>query len=244
MNSRRKLGTLLVCIGVVLLLVSAGALLRTFLVMQPRPTETPHSGDEETPEPPTVTVILSGETMHLGPTAAAAATRLPPPTPIASPGPASERPSAPLRIVSSAVDKTARVVDVGWHLVELGDEVHGAWDTVSGAVGHHRGSADPGQSGNCVLSAHSSVAGGAVFQRLEELSIGDVVGLYTVDGRHCQYTVSSVLLLDEVGATLAEKREHAKWLDPADGSVITLVTCWPPWAYTHRVVVRADLNAP
>ena len=240
MNSQRKLGTLLVCAGVLLLLVSARGLLRTYLVMQPRLMETVPPDDEETPAPPTVTVILSGETMHLGPTAAAAATRLPPPTRIATPGRASERPSAPLRIVIPAVDIDARVVDVAWHVVDFGDEVHGVWDTVAGAAGHHRGSADPGQPGNCVLSAHSSDAGGAVFRRLDELNNGDIVEICTVDGQRHQYTVSSVLVLDELSATLAEKHEHAKLLDPVDGSVLTLVTCWPPWSYTHRIVVRAD----
>jgi len=230
--------------GIALLLVSVSAILRAYHVTQPRRTESAPSVGTETPVAPTITVVLSGAAMRLGPTAAAAATRLPPPTPIATPGPSSERPSAPLRIIIPAVDIDARVVDVAWHVVDFGDDVHGVWDTVAGAAGHHRGSADPGQPGNCVLSAHSSDAGGAVFRRLDELNNGDIVELCAVDGQRYQYTVSAVLVLDELSATLAEKREHAQWLDPVDGSVLTLVTCWPPWSYTHRIVVRADLNAP
>gem|GEM_PF-980208 len=190
------------------------------------------------------TSVVSGRVMRLGPTAAAAATRLPPATLIATAGPVSIRPSAALRIVVPAVGIDARVVDVGWRAVHQDGQARGVWDTVAGAAGHHRGSADPGQPGNCVLSAHSSDAGGAVFRRLGELVSGELVELYTVDGRRCEYVVSSVLTLDEVGATEAEKREHARWLDPTDEPVLTLVTCWPAWSYTHRIVVRAKLRVP
>lgn len=181
-------------------------------------------------------------TLRLGPTAAAVATALPPPTPIATPAAPSTRPSAPLRIVIPALGVDALVVEVGWHVTQVGGEARGEWETVADAAGHHRGSADPGQPGNCVLSAHSSDAGGAVFRGLEELVTGDVVQLCTVDEKQYNYYVTTVLTLDEVGATAAEKREHARWLDPTDGTVLTLVTCWPPWSYTHRIVVRAELG--
>lgn len=179
-------------------------------------------------------------TLVLGPTAAAIATSLPPPTAIATPAAPSTRPSAPQRIVIPALGVDARVVEVGWHVVQAGGQALGEWETVVGAAGHHRGSADPGQAGNCVLSAHSSDAGGAVFRGLEGLAPGDEVQLYTVDGKQHRYVVSLVLTLDEVGATAEEKRDHARWLDPTDNAVLTLVTCWPPWSYTHRVVVRAE----
>jgi LPXTG-site transpeptidase (sortase) family protein len=134
------------------------------------------------------------------------------------------------------------VVEVGWHVTQSGDEARGEWETVAGAAGHHRGSADPGQPGNCVLSAHSSDAGGAVFRGLETLAVGDSVQVVTLDGSEYTYQVGAVLTLDEVGATASEKREHARWLDPTAEAVLTLVTCWPPWSYTHRIVVRAELD--
>ena len=83
-----------------------------------------------------------------------------------------------------------------------------------------------------------------MFRRLDELASGDIVELLTVDGQCYEYIVDTVLVLDELGATLAEKRAHARWLDPTDEPVLTLITCWPAWSYTHRIVVRADLNAP
>lgn len=182
-------------------------------------------------------------TTRLGPVAATVAAELPPLTPVptaASPG---TRAAAPVRVVIPALGLDAPVVEVGWHVTEVGDEARGEWETVASAAGHHRGSADPGQQGNCVLSAHSSDAGGAVFRGLENLAVGDLVRLATVDKSEYIYRVSAVVTLDEVGATQNEKRDHARWLDPtANAAVLTLVTCWPPWSYTHRIVVRAEFE--
>lgn len=183
-------------------------------------------------------------TVQLSATAAAAATNLPRPTAIATPGPTGARPSAAVRLDIPAIDVHSPVVEVGWHLVKEGGSVRAVWDTVADAAGHHCGSADPGQVGNCVISAHSSLAGGAVLRRLNELAIGDVVQVCTAEEKCYEYAVTASLLLDELNATEAEKREHARYLDPTEQAVATLVTCWPEWAYTHRIVVRAELRAP
>jgi len=95
-----------------------------------------------------------------------------------------------------------------------------------------------------VLSAHSSDAGGAVFRGLEQLVSGDRVEVYSLSGQRFTYAVTTTLTLDEVGASADERRQHAQWLDPTAEPVLTLVTCWPTWAYTHRIVVRASLYAP
>ncbi len=200
----------------------------------------PVAGISETPLPSAASD--PAPTIRLGPTAAAVATQLPPPTPIATGASPSTRPAAPVRVIIPVLAVDVPVVEVGWHVTRSGDEIYGQWDTVAGAAGHHRGSADPGQPGNCVLSAHSSDAGGAVFRGLEYLQVGDSIQVVTFDKNEYTYLVGSVFTLDEVGATWAEKREHARWLDPVEGPVLTLVTCWPPWSYTHRIVVRATLE--
>ena len=244
MDNSRRAGIFFIIAGVVLLLIAAGALFQAYRADQARRAQITSPATTEMPTSPASTTAAPEMAMRLGPTAAAAATRLPPPTPIATAGSAPNRLSAPLRIVIPAVGLDASVVEVGWQVVRVGEQVRGVWDTVAGAAGHHRGSADPGQPGNCVLSAHSSDAGGAVVRRLDELASGEIVELHTVDGQCYEYIVDTVLVLDELGATLAEKRAHARWLDPTDEPVLTLITCWPAWSYTHRIVVRADLNAP
>jgi len=245
MSRQKRLGIFLFLVGIALLVIAVAALFRAQVAHQTRRTRrTSVPRTVQAPASPVATSAVSGRAIRLGPTAAAAATRLPPPTPVPTAGPLPSRPSAPLRIVIPPVGLDATVVEVGWRVVRTEGEAHGMWDTVAAAAGHHRGSADPGQAGNCVISAHSSDAGGAVFRRLDEVADGDVVELHTVNGQRYEYVVTTVLTLDELSATLAEKREHARWLDPTDAPVLTLVTCWPAWSYTYRIVVRANLSAP
>ena len=229
-----------------MLLLLAGAALLAAAAWLAR--QAPGQWRPGTPAAPAVTPLALAQgtpaALRLGPTAQAAATRLPPATPIPSAGPPSPRPAAPVRIVIPALGIDARVVEVGWHVrTAEGGAARGEWDTVAGAVGHHRGSADPGQSGNCVLSGHSSDAGGLALGRLSELAQGDGIELYSASGQRFDYVATTSVLLDEVSASAAEKRQHAAWLDPTDEPVLTLVTCWPVWSYTHRLVLRADLRA-
>jgi sortase A len=237
MSRRNGFATTLILIGLVLLALALGLFL--LARAEQRGQAVPATGSSETPLPSAISG--AAPTIRLGPTAAAAATQLLPPTAIPTAASPVTRPSTPVRVIIPALGVDAPVVEVGWHVIQTGD-ARGEWETVAGAAGHHRGSAEPGQRGNCVLSAHSSDAGGAVFRGLENLHVGDLVQVVTFDKNEYTYRVGTVLTLDEVGATQSEKREHARWLDPTDEAVLTLVTCWPPWSYTHRIVVRAKLE--
>jgi sortase A len=238
MSHRSCLATILIVTGLLLVTVALGLIVLAHAEQQRRGVHAPVVSwtplPSATPGP--------APTMRLGPTAAAVATQLSPATPIPVASSPVTRLAAPVRVIIPALGVDAPVVEVGWHVTQSGGEALGEWDTVAGAAGHHRGSADPGHTGNCVLSAHSSDAGGAVFRGLEGLQAGDVVRVVAFDKTEYTYEVGTVLTLDEVGATWAEKREHARWLDPTTEAVLTLVTCWPPWSYTHRVVVRAELE--
>lgn len=234
MTSRKIVSVMLILAGGGLLLLALG------LALLARGGPVPVAGISGT-QRPSVT-LAAAPTVRLGPRAAAAATELPPATPVPTAASQATWPGAAARVIIPALNVDAPVVEVGWRVIWIGDEARGEWETVANAAGHHRGSAEPGQRGNCVLSAHSSDAGGAVFRGLERLVVGDVVRVVTFGEREYTYQVSAVLTLDEVGATQSEKRDHARWLDPTDAAVLTLVTCWPPWSYTHRIVVRAELE--
>ncbi len=238
----RRLVTIVLVVGGALLLLCAVV---AIVLRCGRPRSAPAA------EPsPTITATVAvaattpTATAALNPTAAAAATRVLTPTAIPTAGPASTRITAPVQIVIPTLGIDVRVVEVGWHLSEVDGEPRGVWETVAGAAGHHRGTADPGERGNCVISGHSSDEGGGVFSRLEELVAGARVRVTTVGGQRHDYVVTEVLKLDETGATTEEKHEHARLLDPTDEPTLTLVTCWPAWSYTHRIVVRARLLAP
>lgn len=232
MRTGSCLGRCLTAVGLVLVALSAVV----FWLAKPPAPDAPVGGTTET------SPAQGAPTIVLGPTAAAAATRLPRPSTIPAVLATPSRPSAAVRLVIPSLGIDLPVVEVGWHVRQTAEGIVGEWDTVAGAVGFLRGSADPGNSGNCVLAGHSANAGGSGLGELERLPIGDALVLYNAAGNEYTYVAEEIITVDETGATADEKRQHARLLDPTDQPVLTIVTCWPVWSYTSRVVVRARLG--
>jgi len=127
--------------------------------------------------------------------------------------------------------------------VETSDGIFAIWETAApGLVGHHRDSAQPGEEGNVVLAGHGDDEGS--FNRLSELAVGDEITIYTTEENAYRYIVSESVLLPEVGASLEEQRANARYMEPTSDARLTLITCWPSWAYTHRRIVVATLQGP
>ena len=97
-------------------------------------------------------------------------------------------------------------------------------------VGQHLGSADPGQPGNMVLSAHNDIYG-QIFRDLDKLAAGDEVLVHTDAGAY-RYVVHTVKIVEPTRVDVMEPTEHA---------ALTMITCYPYLLDTHRVVVVADL---
>lgn len=132
-----------------------------------------------------------------------------------------------LRVQSIGLND-AKVVEVGT-VIEKGVLV---WATADHAVGHHIGTAVPGQTGNCVLSGHisSPVRGeGNIFHSLPNLAdkIGSVASVQVAGGDWHHYQI--------VGTNVVTPAET--WvLDPTPAPMLTLLTCVPDGVYTHRFV--------
>ena len=60
------------------------------------------------------------------------------------------------------------------------------WDELKKGVAQHIGSANPGEAGNVVLSAHNDVYG-ELFRNLDKLQPGDQVILYSAAQAICLY---------------------------------------------------------
>lgn len=184
---------------------------------------------------PSVTATAVAPPTLAPPTAAAA--------PRATPDTVPTFPSAPPavtgRIIIPALMRDAPIVTVSWHVKVVGDRRVAVWDTVSGAVGHHRGSAPLGGPGNTVLSGHTGGRNGGVFNGLWNLKPGDAVQVVDAEGQAYDYVVQEVIILQEVGATLEERLKNAEAMAPTEDTRLTLITCWPEWVYTHRVIVVA-----
>jgi sortase A len=151
------------------------------------------------------------------------------------------------RIVIPEIAVDRKVVEVGWTLQqdENGQTV-AVWDVDQYRVGHHKGSSNPGGGSNIVLSGHS---GGTAypFNDLYYLEMDDLVQLYNNEQVY-EYAVSDWVLLDEIGQPLEKRLENARYIEPTDEEMITMVACWPltgPDRFTQRIVVRAKpVHAP
>lgn len=144
------------------------------------------------------------------------------------------------RLVIPSIKLDAKVIEVGWEIVEQGSERVAVWQVAEYAVGQHRGSANPGEGGNVVLAGH--VGGfGQVFRDLYYVRPGEPIVLYS-NGRQFLYTVEERLVVDEDEAPPEQRAENAKLIAPTDSEVVTMITCWPPTGpdkFKQRVVIRA-----
>lgn len=149
----------------------------------------------------------------------------------------------PNRIVIPAIGLDAPMVDVGWKVVDRGNRRLTEWETADNAAGRHINSAKPGEQGNVVLSGHHNTKG-EVFRSISEgqLAVGDLIYLYDDQGKRVTYVVTEVTQpLLEVGASEAQRLANARYIQPTSDARVTLVTCWPYYTNTHRVIVVGEL---
>lgn len=143
--------------------------------------------------------------------------------------PYTHRTLPPVRLIIPAIQLDSRVIPLGTHLDREGKLV---WDTAPYAVGHHQGTANPGEAGNVVLSGHiSSPNEGAIFHRLPELRVGDGVIIVTSQ-RYYLYRVRETKVVPPAAVDV---------LSATNAPTATLITCVPDGIYSHRLVVSADL---
>lgn len=136
--------------------------------------------------------------------------------PLPTPGPAQAN-----RIQIQAINVDAPVVQ--------GD----SWDQLKKGVGQHVGSADPGQTGNVVLSAHDDVFG-EIFRNLDRLQPGDQVVVFTEQQQFVYIVTSSQI----VAPTQVDV------MNSTSSPTLTLISCYPYMVDKSRIVVFAKLQNP
>ncbi len=104
------------------------------------------------------------------------------------------------------------------------------WDQLKKGVAQHIGSANPGETGNVVLSAHNDVYG-ELFRYLDRLQPGDQVILYT---QQRQYTYA-------VDRTVIVKPTQVEVMAPTSDPTVSLISCYPYLVDSERIVVFAKL---
>lgn len=105
------------------------------------------------------------------------------------------------------------------------------WEQLKKGVAQHIGSADPGQDGNVVLSAHDDVYG-ELFRYLDKLQPGDQVIVYTQQ-RQYVYIVDRTQLVEPTAVEV---------MASSGAPTVTLISCYPYLVDKQRIVVFARLQ--
>ncbi len=135
--------------------------------------------------------------------------------PIPTPGPGQAN-----RIQIPAINVDAPVVQ--------GD----GWEQLKKGVGQHIGTANPGNRGNVVLSAHNDIFG-EIFRYLDELQPGDEIILHTGQ-RAYVYVVTNTQVVEPTDVAV---------MGATSDSVVTLISCYPYLIDDQRIVVQARLKS-
>ncbi|MBN2392683.1 MAG: class D sortase [Anaerolineae bacterium] len=136
------------------------------------------------------------------------------PLPVPTPGP-----EHPRRIVIPVINVDAPVVK--------GDD----WESLKKGAGHHIGSTNPGERGNCVISAHNDIYG-EIFRDLPKMNIGDEVFVHTQTQAY-RYVVEQTRIIEPTEVSV---------MAPTSSPVLTLISCYPYGIDSHRIVVIAALQ--
>ncbi len=111
--------------------------------------------------------------------------------------------------------------------VVLGD----GWEQLKKGVGQHIGTANPGDTGNLVLSAHNDIFS-EIFRDLDKLEKGDEVIIITQD-RSFTYVITGIEIVEPTRVDL---------LASTSESTITLISCYPYLVDNKRIVVQGILQ--
>jgi sortase A len=137
-------------------------------------------------------------------------------TTIALPTPSPEQ---AIRVQINAIDVDAPIVQ--------GD----TFEQLKKGVGQYIGSADPGERGNIVLSAHNDVFG-EIFRHLDQLQPGDEITVFS-NLRSYTYVVEETLVVDPL---------FVEVVAPTTDATITLISCYPYLVNDQRIVVKGSLT--
>jgi sortase A len=150
------------------------------------------------------------------------------------------RTDPPTYITIPSVGIDSQVVPVGWEMLPGKEGRDSAqWQVAEYAVGHHQGSANPGENGNVVMSGHVDWKG-EVFRNLHKVKPGAEVHVYSGD-REYLYIVVDTKLVKEEGpdVTDAMRQANAAYMNPTPDQTLTMITCWPYGVDDHRLIVIA-----
>ncbi len=119
-------------------------------------------------------------------------------------------------------------IDLNMPLVEGTDD-----DDIAISAGHMEATAYPGQIGNCVIVGHRGYSFGRLFNRLDELTVGDKI-IVNVGSDTYTYTVYLTKVVLPTDTSVTNQTNKAK--------VLTLSTCTPLYSSDYRLIIHSKMN--
>ncbi|SNS71290.1 sortase A [Anaerovirgula multivorans] len=100
-------------------------------------------------------------------------------------------------------------------------------------AGHLAGTNSPGEIGNVAIAAHRGHTYGQLFNRLDELEVGDRILIQTNNTKY-QYTVYEKKVVEPADISVLNRNNANR--------VLTLITCDPLYDATHRLIIHAKID--
>jgi LPXTG-site transpeptidase (sortase) family protein len=146
--------------------------------------------------------------------------------------------SPPTRIAIPRIGLDVPVRPVGTVSYEVAGETRYIWDTLPDTAAFHETSAYPGLPGNTVINGHRDLDA-AVFRDLGEVRVGDAIQVFVNEAVGYLYQVEEILVVPHTNATPEQHAQNRQLLGYFPDVRLTLVTCEPLGAATHRLVIIA-----
>ncbi len=128
-------------------------------------------------------------------------------------------PEQPIRLDLPSIGKTNMPVVEG-----------DGWEQLKQGIGHHIGSANPGTTGNVVMSAHNDIFG-ELFRDLDRLQPGDEAIVHTSTQKFV-YRIIAIRIVEPTDVSV---------LSSTGRPTLTLISCYPYMIDNQRIVVTAEL---
>ncbi|MFZ6026793.1 MAG: sortase [Chloroflexota bacterium] len=135
---------------------------------------------------------------------------------------------APTQSVEHALHIQISAIGIHMKPVVQGD----GWEQLKKGVGQSAGSANPGEKGNVVLSAHNDIYG-EIFRDLDKLQKGDQIVLYTSQRAYTYIVSENPKIVEPTAVEVMAQTPDA---------VVTLISCYPYLVDNKRIVIRARLQ--
>lgn len=106
-------------------------------------------------------------------------------------------------------------------------------DEIKWGAGHMLKTAWPGEAGNCAIAGHRNYTFGSMFNRLDEIEIGDEVEIEFL-GETFKYKINEKIIVEPDDLSVLDQDKDKKEL--------TLITCHPIYTGTHRLIIKGSLE--